>query len=232
MEPLIRIASRRQAQRRAAQASTLHPVAHSPDSVVPRTDLSPWFAPRDNLLSHPGIEGEPGELRRLRPQQASAAARDNPLLIQSNQGIRNIAKCTGNRLLVIRHHLLFDFLGKLQLSAKLSAFEEGLGQGSDAVDRLPAGSMMMERLSPPTPPEALIERLGKNCARATPICAFAAMRVASACSISGLRSSNWEGSPVGSSCGGGASAFGSQLRRDCHRSGFFGEARLARSSRW
>jgi hypothetical protein len=81
----------------------------------------------------------------------------------------------------------------------------------------------MERLSPPTPPEALIERLGKNCARATPICAFAAMRVASACSISGLRSSNWEGSPVGSSCGGGASAFGSQLRRDCHRSGFLGK---------
>ena len=139
MAPLIRIANRRQAQRRAAQASTLHPVAHSPGSVLPRTDLSPWLAPRDNLLSHPGIEGEPGGLRRLRPQQASAAARDNPLLIQSNLGIRNIAKCTGNRLLVIRHHLLFDFLGKLQLSAKLSAFEEGLGQGSDAVDRLSSG---------------------------------------------------------------------------------------------
>ena len=57
-----------------------------------------------------------------------------------------------------------------------------------------------------------MDRLGKNCARATPICALAAISVASACWISGRRSSSCEGNPVGRSCGGGARAFGIVVR--------------------
>ena len=61
---------------------------------------------------------------------------------------------------------------------------------------------------------------GKNWARATPICAFAAMRVASACWMSGRRSRSCEGRPVGMSCGGG----GQGVRRSAgDGSGVFAE---------
>ena len=57
-----------------------------------------------------------------------------------------------------------------------------------------------------------MESCGKNCARATPICAFAAIELRSACWMSGRRSSSCEGRPVGRSCGGGVSAFGIGMR--------------------
>ena len=48
-----------------------------------------------------------------------------------------------------------------------------------------------------------MDNCGKNCARATPICAFAATSCCSACRMSGRRSSNREGKPTGRFCGGG-----------------------------
>src|SRR5262249_776189 len=53
------------------------------------------------------------------------------------------------------------------------------------------------------PPEPVKEICGKNCALATPISAFAAIRICSAWRISGLRCKSDDGIPPGTSGGSG-----------------------------
>ena len=110
---------------------------------------------------------------------------------------------------IIQDHLFLSLFRKLELSAQPSSLENGLRECADAVNQPAVRGKNGREIASAHAACAVIESWGKNCARATPMRALAAMSCCSACRISGRRSSNREGRPTGKSCGTGASAFGS-----------------------
>src|SRR5262249_20152659 len=56
-----------------------------------------------------------------------------------DQRVRDIMKCSGNRLLVVHPNLLFGLFRKLKLSAELAAFKDGLRQRTNPVNQLAIG---------------------------------------------------------------------------------------------
>ena len=120
-----------------------------------------------------------------------------------DEGVGDVAEGAEDGLLVVEDELVFLVLGELELAAELAAFEDGLGDGAGAVERGRGG---WRSLAPAAPPSPVRESCGKNCARATPMLALAAMSWASACSMSGRRSR---------SCGGNAGGQVSGRRGEC-----------------
>ena len=101
-------------------------------------------------------------------------------------------------LTVIRHRLIVRCADLLRHGAPPSGIENSFRQGWP--HRPEDGSAKLSQLTglfPRNPPVAVSTRLGKNAARAIPICSFASAIRRSAAAISGRLSSNCAGTPVG-----------------------------------
>ena len=127
------------------------------------------------------------------------------IFLRGDECIGNLLECVLHGLLIIEHRFLILRSRQLELGPERSAFEEGLRHAEGTIPGLgrcanePIQCVAFQSARPG-------ERdAGKEAALATPICALAAIMLASASRTSGRRSSNSEGRPAGTATGTGSS---------------------------